>query len=80
MRGAVADAQIEYRDARLRYIRALGRATATGADPAVLLEWRWLLEEYAVHLFAQDLRTRVPISGKRLAAVEAASLNALQRQ
>jgi ATP-dependent helicase HrpA len=31
-----------------------------------LLEFRWLLEEYRVSLFAQTLGTRVPVSAKRL--------------
>jgi ATP-dependent helicase HrpA len=35
------------------------------ADPA-LTEYRWLLEEFRVSLFAQDLRTSVPVSEKRL--------------
>ncbi len=29
--------------------------------------WRWLLEEYRVSLFAQQLGTKVPVSAKRLA-------------
>ncbi|MEO5353927.1 MAG: ATP-dependent RNA helicase HrpA [Magnetococcus sp. XQGC-1] len=35
-------------------------------DPE-LQRYRWLLEEYRVSLFAQDLRTLVPVSAKRLA-------------
>ncbi len=34
-------------------------------DPA-LVEYRWLLEEFRVSLFAQELRTAVPVSEKRL--------------
>jgi len=79
MRGAVADAQYEYLQARQRYAAAAAKAQAAGADPALLAEWRWLLEEYAVQLFAQDLRTRVPVSAKRLATVEAAAVAALRR-
>lgn len=79
MRGAVADAQFDCLQARQRYAQAAARARHVGADPAILVEWRWLLEEYAVHLFAQDLRTRIPVSGKRLAAVETAALAALSR-
>ncbi|SDR89692.1 ATP-dependent helicase HrpA [Halopseudomonas sabulinigri] len=30
-------------------------------------EWRWMLEEYRVSLFAQQLGTRMPVSAKRLA-------------
>ncbi|WP_339649152.1 ATP-dependent RNA helicase HrpA [Halopseudomonas pelagia] len=32
-----------------------------------LEQWRWLLEEYRVSLFAQQLGTRFPVSAKRLA-------------
>ena len=31
-----------------------------------VVEYRWLLEEYRVSLFAQQLKTRVPVSRKRL--------------
>jgi len=34
-------------------------------DPA-LLTYRWMLEEYRVSLFAQELKTKVPVSPKRL--------------
>lgn len=34
-----------------------------------LLEFRWLLEEYRVSLFAQQLGTRKPVSEKRLKAL-----------
>jgi ATP-dependent helicase HrpA len=30
-------------------------------------EFRWLLEEFRVSLFAQQLKTRVPVSARRLA-------------
>jgi hypothetical protein len=34
---------------------------------------RWLLDEYCVQLFAQDLKTSVPVSAKRMSqAFEAA--------
>ena len=79
MRGAVADAQHDYFAARRRYEEAALRAHRMGADPAVLVEWRWHLEEYAVQLFAQDLRTRVPVSAKRLAAIEAVVTQGLAR-
>ncbi len=32
-----------------------------------LVAYRWMLEEYRVHLFAQDMGTAVPVSAKRLA-------------
>jgi ATP-dependent helicase HrpA len=33
---------------------------------AKLAHYRWLLEEYRVSLFAQELKTSVPVSAKRL--------------
>ncbi len=38
-------------------------------DRAALLEYRWLIEEFRVSLFAQELRTSVPVSAKRLDAL-----------
>ena len=43
----------------------IARARAGVADPFID-EFRWLLEELRVQLFAQELRTPVPISVKRL--------------
>ncbi|HEX5418422.1 MAG TPA: DUF3418 domain-containing protein, partial [Gammaproteobacteria bacterium] len=34
--------------------------------PPAVVEYRWLLEELRVSLFAQTLGTRRPVSGKRL--------------
>ena len=45
---------------------AAGRARY-GAPPAELEQFGWLLEELRVSLFAQELRTSVPVSAKRLA-------------
>ena len=36
-------------------------------DPA-LEEYRWMLEELRVSLFAQELKTSIPVSPKRLEA------------
>lgn len=61
------------RDARLmsemapllsQYARA--RTALKGAPDAALDEFRWLLEELRVALFAQELRTPTPVSVKRL--------------
>jgi ATP-dependent helicase HrpA len=46
--------------------RAEAHAQRGLVDPH-LVAYRWMLEEYRVHLFAQDLGTAVPVSGKRLA-------------
>jgi ATP-dependent helicase HrpA len=45
---------------------AVGRARY-GAPPAEVEQFGWLLEELRVSLFAQELRTPVPVSAKRLA-------------
>ncbi len=61
------------RDARLaaqvaalqqRYQRAL--AARKGANDPRLVQFRWMLEELRVALFAQELRTPTPVSVKRL--------------
>lgn len=49
----------QYQDRAARY-RQEGRY-----DPR-LVQWRWMLEEYRVSLFAQQLGTRMPVSAKRL--------------
>ena len=59
------------RDAQLspyweRYRAALARRDAR--DRAALDEFRWMIEEYRVSLFAQELRTPQPVSPKRLDA------------
>lgn len=38
----------------------------TDGVPPALLEYRWLIEEYRVSLFAQELGTAVPVSPERL--------------
>jgi ATP-dependent helicase HrpA len=42
------------------------RQKELGLNPQKVEEFRWLLEELRVQLFAQDLRTAVPVSGKRM--------------
>jgi ATP-dependent helicase HrpA len=37
-----------------------------GRDDPYLEEFRWLIEELRVSLFAQELRTPIPVSAKRL--------------
>ncbi len=45
----------------------LREATAApGADAVALGRLRWLIEEYRVQVFAQELKTREPVSEKRL--------------
>ena len=47
-----------------RYWRLV--AERRGASDERMLEFRWLLEELRVSLFAQELRTPQPVSVKRL--------------
>jgi ATP-dependent helicase HrpA len=54
----------ELRPLEQRYLRRL--AELKGAGHARLDEYRWLLEELRVSLFAQELRTPQPVSAKRL--------------
>ncbi|HEX7639742.1 MAG TPA: DUF3418 domain-containing protein, partial [Burkholderiaceae bacterium] len=54
----------ELRPLEQRFLRAL--AERKGAADARLAEYRWLLEELRVSLFAQELRTPQPVSVKRL--------------
>ncbi|TXH55295.1 MAG: ATP-dependent RNA helicase HrpA [Burkholderiaceae bacterium] len=54
----------ELRPLEQRYLRAL--AERKGQADARLDEFRWLLEELRISLFAQELRTPQPVSVKRL--------------
>jgi ATP-dependent helicase HrpA len=49
------------------YWRAWLQHRAAGADAQALAELRWLIEEWRVSLFAQELKTAEPVSAKRLA-------------
>jgi len=51
---------------QILYLRALSAAHKAGAHDAKLEQFGWLLEELRVQLFAQELRTPVPVSVKRL--------------
>ncbi len=62
-----ADRLAEFRPLEQRFLRLL--AERRGAPDARLDEFRWLLEELRVSLFAQELRTPQPVSVKRLEKV-----------
>ncbi|WP_240776269.1 ATP-dependent RNA helicase HrpA [Nitrincola alkalilacustris] len=49
-----------------QYEKRFEQAKVAGDVPARLIEFRWLLEEYRVSLFAQQLGTRQSVSAKRL--------------
>ena len=78
-RGASAEGQYDLRERWSRYEGLVRRATeaAAGPMPAAVVELRWLLEEYAVSVFAQQLKTTLPVSPKRLAQVESAAERAV---
>ena len=48
------------------YEQRLARHRKAGINDTALTEYRWLLEELRVSLFAQELRTPFPVSYKRL--------------
>jgi ATP-dependent helicase HrpA len=80
--GASARAQNEVAERWARYeeLNALA-ASMDSVTPMPLRELRWLLEEYTVSLFAQELKTAVTVSAKRLdeaEAVAATAVNALR--
>ncbi len=54
------------------YWRAWLQQRAAGADADALAELRWLIEEWRVSLFAQELKTAESVSAKRLAKALAA--------
>ena len=52
-----------------RYREAVLKQKERHLDAAALAEYRWQVEEYRVSLFAQQLRTPMPVSPKRLDAL-----------
>jgi hypothetical protein len=57
----------EFSQRYLQQCQALGAdATAVASLSPPLEEFRWLIEELRVALFAQELRTSVPMSPQRL--------------
>jgi ATP-dependent helicase HrpA len=49
-----------------KYLARKAEFARRQSSMAGIQEFRWLLEEYRVSLFAQQLGTKVPVSGKRL--------------
>jgi len=66
-RGPALDTQYELREwrATVSGLQAGCRAANT-TPPQALERLRWMVEEYGVSLFAQELRTSLPVSAKRL--------------
>ena len=48
------------------YITRLASGNHSPLQLDKLHDYRWMLEEYRVSLFAQELKTRIPVSSKRL--------------
>ena len=65
--GRVLEAQFEQCDLWRRYSALQAAAIAAGYPPTVLEELRWTLEEYALSVFAQDLKASITVSPKRVA-------------
>ena len=57
-----------------RYADAVTGKAKGPFNPDLLADYRWLLEEYRISLFAQELRTAEPVSPKRLDALWSALL------
>ncbi|MFN3789344.1 ATP-dependent RNA helicase HrpA [Massilia sp.] len=64
------DAQLmaEWQNAASQFQRTLKNQAGKNNDPR-MVEFRWMLEELRVSLFAQELRTPMPVSAKRLQKV-----------
>lgn len=52
-----------------QYLDRQKKQAQRGLIDPTLEEYRWLLEEFRIQLFAQELRTTVPVSAKRLEQV-----------
>jgi ATP-dependent helicase HrpA len=65
---AVRDRQLRIEFSKLweEYLKRQAMLEKQHIDSEQLNYYRWMLEEYRVSLFAQELRTRFPVSEKRL--------------
>ncbi len=78
-RGAVADAHYDFRERWKRHDDLCKTALKLDPNrlPDAVTQWRWLIEEYVVSVFAQDLKTSVTVSPKRLSDAEALARRAV---
>ena len=60
-----------------QYIDFISKPEPPRHDKLLLNRYRWMIEEYRVSLFAQELRTPVPVSAKRLHALWAEAMSIL---
>ena len=68
--GHVRDAQrsAEFAPLWKQYVERRDKQRKEGVVDPALLQYRWMLEEFRISLFAQELKTSIPISAKRLEA------------
>ncbi|ABK44391.1 ATP-dependent helicase HrpA [Magnetococcus marinus MC-1] len=64
--GKDLERQAEYSVWQEKYDRLMEKYQHETHLPAALVLFRWALEEYRVSLFAQDLKTAIPVSHKRM--------------
>ena len=64
--GSDAQLMAEWKGLMQAWERELAAKRRTGVADPQLEEFRWLLEELRVGLFAQELKTPMPVSVKRL--------------
>ncbi|MFM7067167.1 MAG: ATP-dependent RNA helicase HrpA [Gammaproteobacteria bacterium] len=67
--GRVLEAQFEQRELWRRFAELQAAAKSAGYAAEVLHELRWTLEEYALSVFAQDLKATLTVSPKRVNAL-----------
>ncbi len=65
-RGTSGQAQYEFREWRATSRALSEQAASRGKTPVDVELLRWMVEEFGVSLFAQQLRTSLPVSAKRL--------------
>jgi ATP-dependent helicase HrpA len=65
-RGAAGQGQYEFREWRATARTLLAQASRRSDIPPEVERLRWMVEEFGVSLFAQELRTSLPVSAKRL--------------
>jgi ATP-dependent helicase HrpA len=58
--------QIKVYEGRLKELEAVANAKGCGADLQYLEDYRWMLEEFKVAVFAPEMKTRFRVSAKRL--------------
>ena len=60
------EARIEFSNIWTEYIKRADNLLKNNQRSAQLEDYRWLLEEYRISLFAQEIKTLTPVSAKRL--------------